>query len=183
MGFPDPEALKKILNKLDLIVSVTFSWSDTAWFSDVVLPLSPYLERESILACKNGLKPYFFVRRRALEPRFDTRADWEILGGLAKRLDLAPLSFRSIEEIWNYQLMAPGFYGEFCSHWMVHGRKASIASRTNSPNPRQDRNPDRRLKNSGLPSLKPYEPPVNGVRASSARIWSLPGAHPGTHCE
>ena len=41
MGFPDPEALKTIFGKLDLLVSVTFSWSDTAWSSDVVLPLSP----------------------------------------------------------------------------------------------------------------------------------------------
>lgn len=81
MAYPDPEALKKIFDRLDLLVSVTFSWSDTAWYSDVVLPLSPYLERESILACKNGLKPYFFLRQRAVNPAFDTRADWEILGG------------------------------------------------------------------------------------------------------
>lgn len=32
MGFPDPEALKGIFEKLDLLVSVTFSWSDTACF-------------------------------------------------------------------------------------------------------------------------------------------------------
>ncbi len=50
MGFPDPDVLKRILAKLDFLVSVTFSWSDTAWYSDVVLPLSPYLERESIIA-------------------------------------------------------------------------------------------------------------------------------------
>lgn len=108
MGFPDPEALKEVFRKLELLVAVTFSWSDTAWFADVVLPLSPYLERESILACKNGLKPYFFLRQRALEPRFETRADWEIIGGLAERLDLAPLAFKSVEEIWQYQLEGTG---------------------------------------------------------------------------
>ena len=54
MGFPDPERLKQIFAKLDLLVAVTFSWSDTAWFSDEILPLSPYLERDSIIACKNG---------------------------------------------------------------------------------------------------------------------------------
>ena len=70
MAYPDPEALKKIFDKLDLLVAVTFSWSDTAWYADVVLPLSPYLERESILAGKNGLKPYFFLSQRAVEPRF-----------------------------------------------------------------------------------------------------------------
>ncbi|MBI5594446.1 MAG: molybdopterin-dependent oxidoreductase, partial [Deltaproteobacteria bacterium] len=108
MGFPEPDRLKRIFSKLDLLVSVTFSWSDTAWFSDVVLPLSPYLERESILACKNGLKPHFFVRNRAVEPRYDTKADWEIIAGLARRLGLDALAFSSIEEIWNYQLQQTG---------------------------------------------------------------------------
>ena len=108
MAYPDPEALKKIFDKLDLLVSVTFSWSDTAWYADVVLPLSPYLERESILAGKNGLKPYFFLRQRAVDPLFDTKADWEILGGLARRLALTPLAFDTIEDIWEYQLQGTG---------------------------------------------------------------------------
>jgi thiosulfate reductase/polysulfide reductase chain A len=166
MGFPDPEALKKILNKLDLLVSVTFSWSDTAWFSDVVLPLSPYLERESIIACKNGLKPYFFVRRRALEPRFDTRADWEILSGLARRLDLVPLSFDSIEDIWNYQLDGTGVAMEdFAATGMVQLAEKPLYRK---PNELKFKTPSGkieiqtgRLEASGLPSLKPYEPPVS----------------------
>jgi thiosulfate reductase / polysulfide reductase chain A len=104
MGFPEPERLKKMFANLDLMVSVTFTWSDTAWYSDVVLPLSPYLERESILACKNGLKPHFFIRKRAVEPRFDTKADWEIISGLAKRMGLEQLVFESVEDLWRYQL-------------------------------------------------------------------------------
>ena len=108
MAFPDPEAQKKILDKLELIVSVTFSWSATAWYSDVVMPLSPYLERESIIATKNGLKPHLFIRQRAVEPRFDNKADWEILCGLARRLGLDKLDFESIEDIWKYQLDGTG---------------------------------------------------------------------------
>jgi thiosulfate reductase / polysulfide reductase chain A len=108
MGFPDPERIKQKWSKLDFLMSVSFTWSDTAWHSDLVLPLSPYLERESILACKNGLNPYFFIRRRAVEPRYDTRADWEILCGLAKRLGIDALAFDSIEDIWNYQLDGTG---------------------------------------------------------------------------
>jgi thiosulfate reductase / polysulfide reductase chain A len=104
MGFPEPDRLKKIFSNLDLLVAVTFSWSETAWHSDVVLPLSPYLERESILACKNGLKPHFFVRKRAVDPRFNTRADWEIVSGLAKRMGLDQLVFKSVEDLWRFQL-------------------------------------------------------------------------------
>ena len=60
MAMPDPERQKKIFENLDFLVSVTFSWSDTAWLADVVLPLSPYLERESILATKNGRQAFLF---------------------------------------------------------------------------------------------------------------------------
>ncbi|NCD25416.1 MAG: thiosulfate reductase, partial [Deltaproteobacteria bacterium] len=108
MAMPDPEALKKKWAGLDLLVSITFSWSDTAWNADVVLPLSTYLSRESIIASKGGLKPQFFVRKRAQEPTFDSKAEWEIICGLARRLGLDPLSFDSIEDIWAYQLQDTG---------------------------------------------------------------------------
>ncbi len=108
MGYPEPERLKKIWDKLDLLVSVTFSWSDTAWHSDVVLPLSPYLERESIIVTKNALKPNFFVRRRAVEPRYDTKADWEIVAGLARRIGLKELVYEKVEDLWNFQLEGTG---------------------------------------------------------------------------
>lgn len=107
-GYPDPDALRKRFDGLDLLVSVTFSWSDTAWYSDVVLPLSTYLSRESIIATKNGLKPQFFVRNRVIPPRYDTKADWEIIGGLAKRLGLDPLVFESAEDVWRFQLEGTG---------------------------------------------------------------------------
>lgn len=107
-AMPDPEALKALFAHLDLLVSVTFSWSDTAWHSDVVLPLSPYLSRESIIATKSGLKPQFFVRHRAVQPQGDTRADWEIISGLAQRLGLDKLVFRSAEDLWRFQLEGTG---------------------------------------------------------------------------
>ena len=164
MAFPDPEALKAVFRKLDLLVAVTFSWSDTAWFSDVVLPLSPYLERESILACKNGLKPYFFVRGRALEPRFDTRADWQIVSGLAGRLNLAPLAFESVEDIWKYQLEGTGVAMEdFAATGMAplaeqpsYRKMDDIKFKTAS---QKIELINEKWESQGLSSLKPYEPP------------------------
>lgn len=108
MAMPDPEAIRRIWDKLDLLVSVTFTWSDTAWYSDVVLPLSPYLSRESIVAQKGGLKPQFFCRQRAVTPRFETKADWEILCGLAEKMGIEKYAFKSIEDIWAYQLEGTG---------------------------------------------------------------------------
>jgi thiosulfate reductase / polysulfide reductase chain A len=165
MGFPDPRALKTVLAKLDLLVSVTFSWSETAWFSDVVLPLSPYLERESIIACKNGLKPYFFVRQRAVQPRFDTRADWEILSGLAKRIDgMEPLRFDSIEDLWKYQLDGTGVDPDDFERTGMVSLAASPLYR--NPDELKFKTPSGKieilsdkLETQGLASLKPYESP------------------------
>lgn len=169
MGFPDPEALKKIFQMLELLVSVTFSWSDTAWFSDVVLPLSPYLERESIVACKNGLKPYFFVRQRAAAPRFDSLSDWEILGGLARRLGLIPLCFKTIDDLWNYQLEGTGVRIEdFAATGMVPLVEKPVYRKVDAegfktPSGKIELVTDR-LEGPGLVSLKPYEPPRNVER-------------------
>ncbi len=164
MGFPDPDRLKKCLDKLDFLVSVTFTWSDTAWYADLVLPLSPYLERESILACKNALVPYYFVRKRAVEPRFDTRADWEIVTGLAKRMGLDELAFDSIEDIWNYQLEGTGVSIE---DFDAEGRiRLGDAPKYRELEDLKFKTPSgkieiisEKLESAGLPSLLPYESP------------------------
>jgi thiosulfate reductase/polysulfide reductase chain A len=164
MGFPDPDRLMQKFDKLDLLVSVSFTWSDTAWYSDVVLPLSPYLERESILASKNGLKPYFFVRQRAVAPRFDTRADWEILCGLAKRLGIEQLAFDSIEQIWDYQLKDTGVGKEdFNATGFVNLADAPKYAEAEglkfaTPSGKIEIICEK-LESQGLASLKPYEPP------------------------
>ncbi len=164
MGFPDPDRLLQHFEKLDFLLSVSFTWSDTAWYSDVVLPLSPYLERESILASKNGLKPHFFVRQRAVAPRFDTRADWEILCGLAKRMGMKELDFDSIEAIWDYQLKDTGVRPEdFNATGFVN---LADAPKYANPEAFKFSTPSgkieiifEKLENQGLASLKPYEPP------------------------
>lgn len=164
MAYPDPEALKKVFDKLDLLVSTTFSWSDTAWYADVVLPLSTYLERESILAGKNGLKPSFFIRNRAVQPRYESKAEWEILCGLAKRLGMDKLAFESIEEIWNYQLEGTGVTLE---DFKAKG-SVSLADKPKyfAPDEMVFKTPSKKIEiisdkweSQGLPSLKPYACP------------------------
>ncbi|MEG1610788.1 MAG: molybdopterin-dependent oxidoreductase, partial [Bilophila sp.] len=107
-ALPDPEALRRQLNKLDFMVAITTTWSATAAYADLVLPLSPPLSRESILATKTGARPQFFRRMRAVAPRFKTKADWEILCGLATRMGFDKLAFTRIEDIWDYQLEGTG---------------------------------------------------------------------------
>jgi thiosulfate reductase/polysulfide reductase chain A len=146
-------------------VAVTFSWSDTAWYADVVLPLSTYLERESIIACKNALQPYFFARRRALAPIYDTRADWQIVGGLAQRLGLPQLDFDTIEDIWRFQLEGTGLApDDFAATGMVplapakvYRDRDTLAFKTPSSKIEMLSST---LEKHGIPSLAPYESPA-----------------------
>ncbi len=166
MGYPDPDRIRKMWEKLDLLVSVTFSWSDTAWHSDVVLPLSTYLERESIIATKNALKPQFFVRRRAVEPRYDSLADWEIISGLARRMDLPDLVFDTVEDLWNFQLEGTGISIEdFDAKGMVSLADKPIYKDFENYSFKTDSGKieiiSKILEDNNLPSLKPYEPPTS----------------------
>lgn len=165
MGFADPDYQVKVFENLDLLVSVTFSWSDTAWFSDVVLPLSPFLERESLIATKGDLVPYMFVRKRALAPRYDTLADWEIVSGLAKRMGLDDLVFEKIEDIWNFQLEGTGvFIEDFDKTGLVYlGDKSKYrdvqTDRIFKTSSGKVEIIDEKLESQGIPSLAPYAGP------------------------
>jgi len=109
MSMPDPEAVKQVLDKLKLLVSIDVHYSETSWYSDVILPESTYLERANILAEKTGAKPTFLMRDQAIAPRFDSRPAWWIFCELAKRLGVGQFfDFESIEEIWSYQLEGTG---------------------------------------------------------------------------
>ena len=104
-GMPDPEATKRALDKLKLLVSIDVRYSELGWYADVILPESTYLERSNILAQMNGAVPVFEMRDQAITPRFDSRPAWWIFRELLRRMGLKEaLDFETIEELWNYQL-------------------------------------------------------------------------------
>jgi thiosulfate reductase / polysulfide reductase chain A len=105
---PDSDKVKSLFSGLDFILSITSAWSETSWQADLVLPLSHYLERETIIGQQNGIKPSFLLRKRCVEPRYETRPDWEIVGGLAQRMGFQGLSFGSAQDLWNAQLEGTG---------------------------------------------------------------------------
>ena len=105
IAMPDPKEQKRILDKLDLLVSVDVNYSETAWYSDVILPESTYLERDSIMRTDKGPKPGFSMRRKCVEPLYDSKPGWQIYVDLAKLLGKGEyLPYESIEDIWKYQL-------------------------------------------------------------------------------
>ncbi len=164
MGYPEPDRIRKMFDKLDLMVAVTFSWSDTAWHSDVVLPMSTYLERESIIATKNALKPQFFMRDRVVEPRYDTLAEWEIISGLAKRMGLPELVFETAEDLWNFQLEGTGVAVEdFKAKGMVSLADKPIYKNFEDYKFKTESGKieviSKKLEDNNISSLKPYESP------------------------
>ena len=105
IAMPDPEEQKRILNKLDLLVSVDVNFSETSWFSDVILPEATFFERDSILRTDKGPKPGFSMRRKCVDSFYDSKPGWEIYVELAKRLGKGEyLPYKTIEDIWKYQL-------------------------------------------------------------------------------
>ena len=108
-GLPDPEATRRALDKLKLIVSIDVRYSEMGWYADVILPESTYLERANILCEEDLPVPVFAMRDQAIQPRFDSRPAWWIFREILHRMDIKEaLDFETIEELWNYQLDGTG---------------------------------------------------------------------------
>ena len=113
MSIPDTNQTKKALDKLDLIVSIEINYSDIAWYSDVILPESMFLERMDSIQQANGLKPQMFLRHQAVTPRYDTRPGPIILKQIAERLGLEKyFPYNTMEDLVRWQLEGTGFYLE-----------------------------------------------------------------------
>jgi len=105
LSIPNYNQNKKAFGKLDFLLTIDINFSETAWYSDVVLPESMYLERSDSIQMANGPKPTLYMRRQCVPPRYDTKPFWEIAKELAKRLDVGQFfPYETIEDIWSLQL-------------------------------------------------------------------------------
>lgn len=110
MSIPDTCQTRRALDKLDLIVTMDINYSDIAWYSDVILPESIYLERTDCIQQANGLKPQMFLRKQAVPPRYDTQEGAMILKALADRMGIGNyFPYESMEDLVRWQLKGTGF--------------------------------------------------------------------------
>jgi len=164
-SIPDTNLVKKALAKLDLVVAIDINYSDIAWHADVVLPESTYLERTDCVQQANGLKPQIFLRRQAVEPRYDTRDGALILKQIGERLGIGKyFPYNSMEELVAWQLEGTGFkledfdakgfvaYGKDQIFW---DRKEGIKLKTPS---KKIEFKSSLLEDAGYPSFPAYEP-------------------------
>lgn len=165
MSIADTNLTKRALDRLDLLVTIDINYSDIAWYSDVILPESTYLERTDCVQQANGLKPQMFLRKQAVAPRYDTRPGPIILKQIGERLGIGDyFPYETMEDLVRWQLEGTGFsledfeakgfvaYGKQQIFW---DRKDGIKFKTPSG---KIELVSSLLENAGHPSFPPYQP-------------------------
>ncbi len=95
---------------MELIVTSEINFSDTAWYSDVILPEPIYLERTDAVQQVNGVKPQIYLARQAVSQRWDGREFPIVLKQLAERLGVGQFfPYESMEDLVKWQLEGTGF--------------------------------------------------------------------------
>jgi DMSO reductase family type II enzyme molybdopterin subunit len=84
--WPLPQVVEKVLwPKLDLIVALDFRLSSTGMKADLLLPAAGYYEKRGIKYAV-ALAPYVVVGDRAVSPRGEAMAEWEVMAWLARKI-------------------------------------------------------------------------------------------------
>ncbi|MCM2253263.1 MAG: nitrate reductase subunit alpha, partial [Ramlibacter sp.] len=75
--------------KLDLVVTLDFRMSTTALYSDIVLPTATWYEKNDLNT--SDMHPFIHPLSTAVDPAWQSKSDWEIYKGFAKKFsELAP---------------------------------------------------------------------------------------------
>ncbi len=188
-GLPDPQQQKLAMDKCDLLVSIDTNYSEFGWYSDVILPESTYLERDTPIVQQKGLKPRLTLRRKAVEPKYDTKSSFEIFTGLADRLGLQEtFPFKTIEELWAWQLEPTGYtmadfeekgFVEMASSPIFFDRD-KLDGKFKTPSGKLEIISEK-LTKAGLPSLKPFESPKAPEKGMFRLIYGKVAVHTQGH--
>ena len=103
-SLPDQTRTLQALEKMDFITVVDISLNDTAWYADVVLPETSYLERFDPLLAVEGR---IFLRQPVVEPQGDARSALWIYKQLGERLGLGDFFQYEDEEDYIRQQLEP----------------------------------------------------------------------------
>jgi anaerobic selenocysteine-containing dehydrogenase len=84
--FPNTEKVERALRKLELLVCVDIYPSDTIAFSDYALPAATLYEKGGLHFLTSTFEPYPFLewRSKILEPRGESKSEWEIFKALSR---------------------------------------------------------------------------------------------------
>ncbi|WP_081768659.1 nitrate reductase subunit alpha [Herbaspirillum sp. RV1423] len=69
--------------KLDLVVTLDFRMSTTCLYSDIVLPTATWYEKDDMNT--SDMHPFIHPLSAAVDPAWQSKSDWEIYKGIAKK--------------------------------------------------------------------------------------------------
>ena len=93
----DLAALRKTMNKMELVIVQDIFMTQTAEMADVIFPATSWGEHEGVYSSADrGFQRFY----KAVTPPPNVKPDWEIFSLLATRMGY-PMSYSNTEEIWD----------------------------------------------------------------------------------
>lgn len=85
---PNRKKTIQMIKSMDFVCVIDVEMSDTAYYADVILPESTYLERWDPAHSLPGIEPLVTFRQPVIQPLHDTKSCFEIMQGLVKTCEL-----------------------------------------------------------------------------------------------
>ncbi len=82
--------------KLDLLVTLDFRMSTTCVYSDIVLPTASWYEKNDLNT--SDMHPFIHPLSKAIDPVWQSRSDWDIYKGLAKKFSELSIGHLGVEK-------------------------------------------------------------------------------------
>ncbi|MGW8161245.1 MAG: molybdopterin dinucleotide binding domain-containing protein, partial [Desulfobulbales bacterium] len=129
------------------------------------------------------------VRRKAVEPKFDTKPGWEIFKQLADRLDIGEhFPYNTIDELYAWQLEGTGYtikdfeekgFIPLADKVIMYDRH-KLDGQFKTPSGRIELI-SRKLEDAGIESLKPYESPIKPPKGMFRLVFGRSAVHAHGH--
>lgn len=96
----------EMINRLEFMITVDITMSDTAWMADLVLPAPSYLERSDPVSSFQASSACQGIMRRdqVVKPMFESKPVFWIVKELAKRLELGEFFDFTLDDLRQAQL-------------------------------------------------------------------------------
>ena len=82
--------------KLDLLVTLDFRMSTTCMYSDIVLPTATWYEKNDLNT--SDMHPFIHPLSAAIDPAWESRSDWDIYKGIAKKFSEVCVGHLGVEQ-------------------------------------------------------------------------------------
>jgi thiosulfate reductase/polysulfide reductase chain A len=103
---PDYDKTAEMFKTMDLVVVNDIIVNDTAFYADVILPDTSYLERTSLIKQFGTSEPVLGWRNAAMEPMYDSKTIHYMCSNLTKKIE-KPLVDITFRETWKFDVKLP----------------------------------------------------------------------------